>query len=198
MKKVKKTRFYIFLSALVLTLVVLVMACTGVSGRLKTKKELLNYKNASASLVLSEEGELLGKFFFENRTNISFDQIPKSLINALIATEDVRFYEHKGNDAKSFFRVLLKTILMNKRSSGGGSTITQQLAKNMFGRKNTGILPVFRSKISEVIMARRLEKVFSKDEILTLYLNTVSFGENVYGIEAASARFFNKNTGCFQ
>ena len=84
---------------------------------------------------------------------------------------------------------------MNKRSSGGGSTITQQLAKNMFGRKNTGFLPVFRSKISEVIMARRLEKVFSKDEILTLYLNTVSFGENVYGIEAASARFFNKSTG---
>ena len=171
------------------------MACTGVSGRLKTKEELLNFKNASASLVLSEEGEVLGKYFFENRTNISFDQIPKPLINALIATEDVRFYEHKGNDARSFFRVLVKTILMNERSSGGGSTITQQLAKNMFGRKNTGLLPVFINKISEVIMARRIEKVFSKDEILTLYLNTVAFGENVYGIEAASARFFNKSTG---
>jgi penicillin-binding protein 1A len=190
-----KTSFKIILAALFLTAIAFVVACTGLSGNLKTKQELLNFKNANASFVLSEDGELLGKFFYENRTNISFDQIPKPLINALIATEDVRFYEHKGNDAKSFFRVLVKTILMNKRSSGGGSTITQQLAKNMFGRKNTGFLPVFRSKISEVIMARRLEKVFSKDEILTLYLNTVSFGENVYGIEAASARFYNKTTG---
>jgi penicillin-binding protein 1A len=190
-----KTRFHIILVAAILTVAVIAVACSGLSGNLKNKNELLNYKNAAASLVLSEDGELLGKFFYENRTNISFDQIPKHLINALIATEDVRFYEHKGNDAKSFFRVLVKTILMNKRSSGGGSTITQQLAKNMFGRKSTGFLPVFRSKISEVIMARRLERVFSKDEILTLYLNTVAFGENVYGIEAASARFFNKSTG---
>ena len=190
-----KTRLHIILVAAILTVAVIAVACSGLSGNLKNKNELLNYKNAAASLVLSEDGELLGKFFYENRTNISFDQIPKHLINALIATEDVRFYEHKGNDAKSFFRVLIKTILMNKRSSGGGSTITQQLAKNMFGRKSTGFLPVFRSKISEVIMARRLESVFSKDEILTLYLNTVAFGENVYGIEAASARFFNKSTG---
>jgi penicillin-binding protein 1A len=194
LKRVTISRFYFLLSALGLTLVALVIACTGVSGRLKTKKELLNYKNASASLVMSEDGILLGKFYFENRTNIPFDQIPKSLIDALIATEDIRFYEHKGNDAKSFFRVLVKSILMNKRSSGGGSTITQQLAKNMFGRINKGLFPVFKSKISEVIMARRLEKVFSKEEILTLYLNTVSFGENLYGIEAASARFFNKST----
>ncbi|HBZ20114.1 MAG TPA: penicillin-binding protein [Bacteroidales bacterium] len=194
MKKVNRTTYYIVFSALVLTLVVFVVVYIGVSGRLKTKKELLNYKNASASLVLSEDGILLGKFYFENRTNIPFNLIPKSLIDALIATEDIRFFEHKGNDAKSFFRVLVKSILMNKRSSGGGSTITQQLAKNMFGRINKGLFPVFKSKISEVIMARRLEKVFSKEEILTLYLNTVSFGENLYGVEAASARFFNKST----
>ena len=191
----RKTSFQIMLSALLLTAATFIAACSGMSDQIRNKDELLSYKNAAASLVLSEEGELLGKFFFENRTNIPFEQIPKSLIDALIATEDVRFYEHKGNDAKSFFRVLVKTILMSKRSSGGGSTITQQLAKNMFGRKTSGFLPVFRSKISEVIMARRLEKVFSKDEILTLYLNTVSFGENIYGIEAASARFFNKSTG---
>jgi penicillin-binding protein 1A len=195
MTKERKIIFKIFLAALILTLAVIAIACSGLSGNLRNRDELLNFKNATASLVLSEDGELLGKFFYENRTNISFDQIPKHLINALIATEDVRFYEHKGNDAKSFFRVLVKTILMSNRSAGGGSTITQQLAKNMFGRKRTGFMPVFTSKISEVIMARRLEKVFSKDEILTLYLNTVSFGENVYGIETASARFFNKSTG---
>lgn len=185
---------YIFLASAILTLAVVLAACNGMSDQLKNTEELLNYRNASASRVLAEDGELLGQFFFENRTNIPFSQIPKHLIDALIATEDARFYDHRGTDARSWFRVLFKTILMNDRGSGGGSTITQQLAKNMFGRKRTGFMPVVTTKISEVIMARRLERVFSKEEILTLYLNTVAFGENVYGIEAASSRFFNKST----
>ena len=165
----------------------------GVFGHLKSREELLSFKNATASLVLSEEGELIGRFFSENRTNISYSQIPSHLINALIATEDVRFLEHEGNDSRSLFRVLIKTILFGERSSGGGSTITQQLAKNMFGRKNVGPLSLFINKTKEVIIARRLEKVLSKEEILTLYLNTVSFGENVFGIETASGRYFNKS-----
>lgn len=195
MRTEKKTQFHIILAASLLTIAVIVVASIGISGHLRNKEELLNYKNAAASLVLSEDGELLGKFFYENRTNISFEQIPEHLINALIATEDIRFYEHKGYDARSFFRVLVKSVFLRNRSSGGGSTITQQLAKNMFGRKKTGLFSVFGNKISEVIMASRLEKVFTKDEILTLYMNTVSFGENVYGIEAASVRFFNKSAG---
>jgi penicillin-binding protein 1A len=194
MKTTIDPQFKIILVAFVLTVTVIAIACSGASGHLKNREELLNFKNAAASLIFSEDGELLGKFFYENRTNISYEQIPEHLINALIATEDIRFYKHKGYDARSFFRVLVKTVFLRNRSSGGGSTITQQLAKNMFGRKKTGLFSVFGNKISEVIMARRLEKVFSKDEILTLYLNTVSFGENVYGIEAASIRFFNKNT----
>jgi penicillin-binding protein 1A len=193
MKKERTTIFNNFLSALLLTVMVITVACTRESDRLKNKEELLNYRNAAASLVLSEEGELLGKFFFENRTNISYAQIPDHLKNALIATEDVRFYEHKGNDTRSFFRVFVKSIMLNDRSSGGGSTITQQLAKNMYGRRKGGLFPVLFAKIREIKIARRLEKVFTKEEILTLYLNTVSFGENVYGIEAASARYFNKS-----
>jgi penicillin-binding protein 1A len=194
MRKVNKTILKVILALFFTILVFIAFSCSRPSGQLKDKENLLNFKNAEASLVLSDEGELLGKFFYENRTNISFGQVPLHLKNALVATEDVRFYEHKGNDARSFFRVLLKTILLKNRSAGGGSTITQQLAKNMFGRKSTGLMPVFTTKLREIIMARRLEKVFSKDEILTLYLNTVSFGENVYGIEAASNRFFNKST----
>ncbi len=194
MKRGRKTSFNIILAALTATVVFVAISCIGISGNLKSKEELLNYKNAAASLVLSEDGELIGKFFAENRTNISYGQIPKQLLNALIATEDIRFYEHKGNDARSFLRVLIKTIFFRNRSSGGGSTITQQLAKTCSAGEAHGFLHVFTNKISEVIMARRLEKFFSKDEILTLYLNTVSFGENVYGIEAASARFFNKTT----
>ena len=194
MRKEKRIIFNIILAAFLMTLAVIAVACTGMSGQIKNRDELLNFKNASASIVFSEDGEILGKFFYENRTNISFGQIPKHLIDALISIEDVRFYEHRGTDARSFFRVLFKTILMNERSSGGGSTITQQLVKNMFGRKSKGFMPMVTNKVSELIMARRIEKVFSKDEILTLYLNTVAFGENVYGIEAASARFFSKST----
>ena len=165
---------------------------SGKFGHIQTKQELTSYQNATASVVLSEEGELIGKFFSENRTNISYDLIPSHLIDALIATEDVRFFKHKGIDPKSLVRVLVKSIILNNRSSGGGSTISQQLAKSMFGRENYGRLTMLIIKIKEAILANRLENIFSKEEILTLYLNTVPFGENVYGIEAASRRYFNK------
>ncbi|MDM8003867.1 MAG: biosynthetic peptidoglycan transglycosylase, partial [Bacteroidota bacterium] len=166
----------------------------GVFGRLPGKKELRNYRNATASVVLSTEGETIGRFFSENRIAITFDQVPPHLVNALVATEDARFFEHSGVDSRSLIRVIFKTILFNDRSAGGGSTISQQLAKNMYGRKDYLILSVMLNKTREVILARRIEKVFTKEEILTLYLNTVSFGENLYGIEAASQRYFSKGT----
>jgi penicillin-binding protein 1A len=159
---------------------------------LESKKEILNYKNAAASVVLSDDGSIIGKIFTENRTNISYNQIPDFLVKALVATEDARFFEHRGVDSRSLLRVFFKTILLNKESSGGGSTITQQLAKNMFGRIKGGLFPLLVNKIKELMLARRLERLFSKEEILALYLNTVPFGENVYGIEAASLRYFNK------
>ncbi len=168
---------------------------SGAYGHLQNRKELLNYKNATASRVLSAEGDLIGKFFSENRTNITYEQIPAFVIDALIATEDARFYQHSGIDMRSLARVLVKSLFLRDRGSGGGSTITQQLAKNMFGRKSTGIISMPVNKAKEIILARRLERVFSKEDILTLYLNTVSFGENIYGIESAAARFFNRNIG---
>ncbi|MGB8359692.1 MAG: transglycosylase domain-containing protein [Bacteroidales bacterium] len=171
-----------------------VSAYGGTFGHLPGKKELLNYKNATASIVVSAEGVPIGKYYSENRTNITYSQIPRQLINGLIAIEDARFFEHGGIDSRSLFRVIFKTILFNKQSSGGGSTITQQLAKNMYGRKDYFIFSLFLNKTREALLARRIEKVFTKEEILTLYLNTVSFGENIYGIEAASQRFFNKKT----
>ncbi len=190
----KTSRFILFIS-LGVTGVILLFFLTvylGAFGHLQNKTELKNYKNATASIVLSEEGRLIGKFFFENRTNINFHQLPPFLNDALIATEDARFYSHNGIDIRSLFRVLIKSVLMNDKSAGGGSTISQQLAKNIFGRKNFGILTLPINKTKEAIMAYRLENTFSKEEILTLYLNTVSFGENVYGIEAAATRFFSK------
>ena len=166
----------------------------GFFGHIAGRQELINYKNASASVVLSDDGKIIGRFFFENRLTVSYDQIPGHLKDALIATEDIRFYDHNGFDTRSFLRVITKTILFSDRSSGGGSTITQQLAKNMYGRRENGGAGLLVSKVREIITARRLEKIFSKEVILTLYLNTVSFGENIFGIETASQRFFSKST----
>lgn len=172
--------------------VFVINACSSSSGDVRIPERLINFKNDQASLVLAENGELIGKYYSENRTNVSYKQIPTHLINALIATEDVRFFEHKGNDTRSLFRVLVKTIFLNDRSAGGGSTITQQLVKNIYGRKHRYPFSIIVYKIREAKIASRLEKVYSKEEILTMYLNTVPFGENVYGIEAASMRFFSK------
>jgi len=162
-------------------------------GHLYTKSELKDFRNEAASIVTSDDGILIGKFFDENRTNVEFKDLPKHLVDALIATEDVRYYEHGGVDSRSMFRVLFKSILLRQKSSGGGSTLTQQLAKNMYGRKSYGPLTMPINKMKEVILANRLEEIYSKDEILTLYLNTVPFGENVLGIQSASRRFFNKD-----
>lgn len=166
----------------------------GLFGHLAGKKEIINYKNSAATVVLSSEGYPIGKFYSENRTSISYNEIPVYLTGALIATEDARFYEHSGIDSRSILRVIFKSILFNDRRSGGGSTITQQLAKNMYGRKHYPVMSLVINKTREALLARRIEKVLSKEEILTLYLNTVSFGENLYGIETASHRYFNKKT----
>ncbi len=167
----------------------------GAFGSLPTKSELLAYKNKTASLVVAEDGELIGKYFAQNRTNISYGQIPVHVINALLATEDVRFFEHEGIDSRSLLRVIFKSILFRNPDAGGGSTISQQLIKNMFGRRSYGFLSLPVNKIREALIARRLEKSYTKEDILALYLNTVPFGENVFGIESAAQRYFNKGVG---
>jgi len=164
-----------------------------VFGHLYSENELKDFKNETASLVISEDDVIIGKFFAENRTNLTFEDFPKSLINALVATEDARYFEHSGVDTRSLFRVLFKSVLLRQKNSGGGSTITQQLAKNMYGRKTFGTLTLPVNKIKEIILANRLEKIYTKEDILTLYLNTVPFGENVFGIEAAARRYYNKS-----
>lgn len=156
-----------------------------------SEKELSNLSHAEASQVFDKDSTLIGKFYITDRESIPFDDFPEELIQALIATEDVRFYKHNGVDRRSMFRVFFKTILMNQSESGGGSTITQQLAKNVFKRRNHPYMSIVINKIRENIIARRLEKVYSKEEILTLYLNTVPFSGNTYGIESAARKFYN-------
>lgn len=163
----------------------------GLWGKLPDYTELRNIRNAEASELYSEDGELLGKYFIENRTNVNFGHISPNAINALIATEDVRFYEHHGFDKISMLRVIFKTLLLGDRSSGGGSTISQQLAKNLYPREEHQVtfMPVI--KLKEILTAHRLEQLYTKDEVLTLYLNTVSFGERTFGIESAARKYFS-------
>ncbi|MEI6864578.1 transglycosylase domain-containing protein [Flavicella sp.] len=163
-------------------------------GPIPSSKELTEIKQAEASIVYSADNEIIGKFYHKNRTQTTFNKIPKHLIEALIATEDVRFYEHDGIDKIALLRVLFKTIILGNRSSGGGSTLTQQLAKNLFHRKDFSFLSMPVNKTKEAILANRLENIYTKNDILTLYLNTVPFGERVYGIETASLRYFSTST----
>ena len=162
----------------------------GLWGKLPSEDDIRGIKQAEASLLLDAEKELLGKYFIFDRQVVTYDDLPEHLVHALIATEDVRFYEHSGVDYMSLFRVAFKSILMQNNSSGGGSTISQQLAKNIYGRQNHGWFSMPVNKVKEMILAKRFENIYSKQDIIALYLNTVPFSENVFGIESASQRFF--------
>ncbi len=165
----------------------------GAFGPLPDVETIENFRNSTASEVYSADSVLIGKYYLQERTNVEFEALPPHLIEALVATEDVRFFEHQGVDFWSLFRVAFKTVLLQDQSSGGGSTITQQLAKNIFPRTGNGRFSLPISKVKEMVIAGRIEQVYNKSEILALYLNTVSFGYNSYGIETASRRFFNKS-----
>ena len=185
--------FLVVLSLITLAVAVFVGAIySGVFGPLPSTTELADIRDENATLVYSSDGILIGKIFAKNRTPVSRDALPQYLVDALICTEDVRFYSHNGIDNRSLLRVIIKSILMGNKASGGGSTITQQLAKNLYGRTEFGIMTLPVSKIREAIIAVRLEKVYGKDDILMMYLNSVPFGEDVYGIEAAANRYYNK------
>lgn len=170
--------------------VLYILILFGVFGIVPTRSEIKEINNYTASEIYSQDSVLLGKYFIQNRTNAKYEDLPQYLIDALVATEDSRFYEHKGVDFMSFTRVLILSIILND-DAGGGSTITQQLAKNLYGRKDYGPLTMPVNKFREVIIAGRLENVYSKQEILELYFNTVPFGEDCYGIEASALRFFS-------
>ncbi len=173
----------------------------GLFGELPEFESLENPESELASELYSADGVQLGKYYRENRTPVSYSELSPNLVNALIATEDVRFEDHSGIDARGLSRVLIKTLLLGQKSAGGGSTLSQQTAKNLFKTRNQasqGLLssvPGLRMliiKTKEWIVATRLERSYTKDEILTLYLNTSEFGSNAYGIKTASKTFFNK------
>jgi penicillin-binding protein 1A len=180
------------LGGMALFALLLLMISWGVFGRLPDPTELENPVSLLASSVYDSNGEELGTFFKENRSNVRYDDISPHVIDALIATEDVRFLNHAGVDRKSLLRVAFKTIFLGQGGSGGGSTITQQLAKNLFPRRSNLSKPALAvRKLKEWVLAVRLEKLYTKEEILTMYLNTVEFINNAFGIKTASRVYFN-------
>ena len=196
-KKSLKKKLFLFLGAVVLLAVLgifllFLMVYGNVFGKLPSEDELRHIQNSEASILLSADNELIGRYFIQNRFLADFEEIPKNLIDALVSTEDSRYFQHQGIDYISIPRVVIKSLILGDHSSGGGSTISQQLIKNLYPRQNHGFLSIPVNKLKENISALKLEEIYSKEEIITLYLNTVSFGENVYGIKAASLRFFSK------
>lgn len=164
-------------------------------GKVPDRQELQTLQTSEASEVFSADGKLLGRYFVQERTNTPYSEISPNIIRALLATEDSRFFEHDGIDNRSMLRVAVKTLMLQEESSGGGSTISQQLAKNLFPRdKRYGRLSLPIAKVKEMIVAKRLEDVYSKEDILALYLNTVPFSDNAWGIETASERYFSKTS----
>jgi len=182
------------LTCLTLIIIFVLLVYMGLFGKLPDNQDIKNIRNNSASVVYSADNVMMGKYYIENRLTIDNENISLHLKNALVATEDSRFFEHNGLDLISLGRVFIKTIIMRDTRQGGGSTISQQLAKNLYPRKDYGLLSFPVNKTREIFIAARLEKQFSKEEILGLYLNTVPFGENIYGIEVAANRFFGKNS----
>lgn len=158
-----------------------------------SRKDLRAIQNPIASEVYTADSVLIGRYFIQDRTQVKFNEISPLVIDAVITTEDVRFFNHSGVDLRSLGRVLFKSILLQDESAGGGSTITQQLAKNLYPRKEYFMFTMLINKLREAATARRMESLYSKKEILTLYLNTIPFGDNTFGIQAASQRFFSRN-----
>ena len=192
--------FWIILCAPVaLILLLLLLTRLGAFGKLPTFEELENPKSNLATEIYSDDGEMIGSFFIQNRSYVDYNELSPALVAALISTEDMRFYSHSGIDFISLARVAVKTLALGNRRQGGGSTITQQLDKNLYPR-DTAVYnnPISKgsklviSKLKEWITAVMLEYNYTKEEIITMYLNTVPYGSNAYGIKSAARTFFNK------
>lgn len=159
-------------------------------GEMPTFEELENPSTNLATEIISADGKVLGTYYIENRSNVSFSELSPHLVNALLAIEDIRFYEHSGIDQRALLRSISGVVTGQQK--GGGSTLTQQLAKNLFPRdENLSIMQLVIRKFQEWVTATKLEYNYSKDEILAMYLNTVFFGHNAYGIKKASETYFN-------
>ncbi len=173
-----------------LIILVFLFISLGWLGFMPTFEELENPKSNLASEIISGDGKLLGTYYIENRTNVDYSHLSPYLVEALVATEDLRFYSHSGVDIRALGRVVGKTLIGRKSGAGGGSTITQQLAKNLFPRKRQNKISIAFRKLKEWVIAVKLERNYTKEEIIAMYFNTVDFGNNSFGIKTAANTYF--------
>ncbi len=196
-KKKKSTGFFkyikwfwiLFISGIVFVTLIFLSASWGFFGELPPYEYLENPQTNLASEILSSDGQTLGKFYLDdNRTNLKYDDLPENLVNTLIASEDIRFRDHSGIDARGTLRA---AFFLGKR--GGASTISQQLARQLFvGVRSRNKFETFKQKVKEWVLAIRLERSYTKEEIISMYLNIYDFGNNADGIRSAARIYFGK------
>ena len=190
--KTVRNLWIVFGSLLLLIILFFTCVATGIFGTMPTFDELENPRTNLATEIISADGKILGTYYIENRSNVRYAELSHYMPEALISIEDERFTEHSGIDEKALLRVAFGVLTGRKK--GGGSTITQQLAKNLFPRgENLSTPKLVLRKFQEWITATKLEHNYSKEEIVAMYLNTVAFGHNTFGIRSAASTFFDKN-----
>ena len=213
-QRVIKLMWLVVMAPVAMLFLMLALAAFGVFGRMPSFEELENPKSNLATEIYGDDGHVIGTFFVQNRSYVQYEELFPAdstrhltldgyrvppVVAALISTEDVRFRSHSGIDIPSLFRVMIRTVAMRDTSQGGGSTITQQVAKNLFPRdtvrnrsKVTRTMKLVQSKFKEWITAIKLEHNYTKEEIAAMYLNTVEYGSNAFGIKSAASTFFGK------
>ena len=192
-KKILIKLWKIYAGLVIFLIIFFIGVYFGLLGPIPSFRTLENPKTNIATEIFSSDGVLMGKYYVENRSLCEYNELSPYLVQALIATEDIRFYKHAGVDVRGVMRVFFKTILGGQRSSGGGSTITQQLAKNLFKRPQTlSTLQLISIKLREWMTAIKLERNYTKEEIIAMYLSIVDFGNQSFGIKSAAKTYFNK------
>ena len=193
-KKLMITLWGLFLGITILIASLFALISSGAIGYMPDLQQLENPVDKYASQVFSEDGALLGTWSYSraNRIYVSYDDLSPYLVKALVATEDERFYEHSGIDFRAVLRAMVKRVAMRQKQAGGGSTITQQLAKQLYSAKADNIYERAMQKPIEWVIAVKLERYYTKEEIITMYLNYFDFLHNAVGIKTAAKTYFNK------
>jgi penicillin-binding protein 1A len=190
-RKYRKYLWWAALSPLLLIVFIMSLISLGVFGDVPDIEEIENPRSNLASEVISSDTKLLGTYFVENRSQVDYKSLSPHLVHALVATEDERFYDHSGIDAMALSRVLFKTVLLFQKNSGGGSTITQQTAKMLFDTRESLSGGIVVRKLAEWMIAVKLERHYTKEEILAMYLNRFDFINGAVGVKMASSVYFN-------
>jgi len=193
--KFTKIFWLLFTFGFICVVLIFIFISIGWIGYLPPIDELQNPKNKYATEIYTSDMQVLGHYYYnkDNRVGVHYSEISENVVNALVATEDVRFYDHSGIDGKALIRAIIFTGILQHSSSGGGSTITQQLAKQLYSPQADNIIERALQKPIEWVISVKLERLYTKEEIMAMYLNQIDFLNNAVGIKSASQIYFSKS-----